>query len=107
MRWLISIGIALAACGSDEPTGKTSHLAMPNQFEVGSTLGGTYRVVKKLGDTGEYSVFAVEHERMADRALTLIAARTPAASRPLHDAAAREKALTIVDVKRTPDERVY
>ena len=105
MRWLMTIAIVLG-CGSDEPVGKTSHPAMPNQFEVGSTIDGRYRVVKKLRDTGQYTMFSVEPVGMMDRSLTMIAPRLPSAqaSRTLRDAAARD--LT-AEVGTTPEGQTF
>ena len=93
MRWLIVI--AILGCSSDEPPQKTSHPAMPNQFEVGSTINGTYRVVKKLGEAGDHAVFAVEHVRFPDRTLTLIAPQL------------RDATLNITEVDRTPGGKTF
>src|SRR5687768_4564511 len=64
--WLIVLVALLISCSDNkpanvEPAGKTSHSAMPNQIEVGSTLDGKYRIVKLLGAVGELDVFAAEH----------------------------------------------
>ena len=98
MRCLIVIAMVFG-CSSDEPAGKTSHPSMPNQFEVGSTINAKYRVVKKLGDTREYAVFAVEHVGLADRELTLIA---PRGSTPIDTTA-----WNVAEVDRTPDGKPY
>jgi hypothetical protein len=64
--WLIVLVALLIGCSERkavnvEPAGKTSHPAMPNQIEVGSTLDGKYRIVKMLGAVGELDVLAAEH----------------------------------------------
>ena len=87
MRTLIAIAMVLG-CSSDEPSGKTSHPSMPNQFEVGSTINAKYRVVKKLRD----NVFVVEHVALADREMTLIS--PPPAS-------------STAEVEHTPDGKPF
>lgn len=77
-----------------EPSGKTSHPAMPNQLEVGSTLDGRYRLVKKLGAVGDYDVYAAEHASI-EKSYVVMAPSPHAGSgagAALNDAAKRQTA---------------
>jgi hypothetical protein len=107
MRWLFVIALGLG-CSRDEPA-STSHPAMPNQFEVGSTIDGRYRVLEKLGETGPYAVFAVEHVAVRDQPLALIAPRVASveASRELLAIAARDRTLPVTAAARTPTGQAY
>jgi hypothetical protein len=117
MRWLV-VGLLVIACADNKPEpppqkpdDKTSHPAMPNQFEVGSTINGRYLVIKKLGDIGQLDVFAVERVGQPDRKLTMVAPRTPATSKALRDAVTIEmndrKEFPWLDLDVTPDNRSY
>ena len=108
MRWLFVL-VFVMGCSRDEPAAKTSHPAMPNQFEVGSTIDGRYRVLARLGDTGPYAVFSVEHVAVRDQRLALIAPRMPSAkaSQELIDLASRDHTLPITEVARTPGAQAY
>ena len=108
MRCLLLLAFVFG-CSRDEPAAKTSHPAMPNQFEVGSTIDGRYRVIAKLGDTGPFAVFAVEHVAVRDQQLALIAPRLPSAevSQELVDLATRDHTLPVTEVARTPDAQAY
>jgi hypothetical protein len=91
MHRLVLIATLFAGgCGSksDPPEPASSHESMPNQFEVGSTINERYLVVKKLGEIGDYMLFAVEPASMKDRKLTMIAPKS------LHASAARREAMT-------------
>lgn len=116
MRWLV-IGLLVVGCAdkkaapqelADDPS---SHPAMPNQFEVGSTINGRYLVIKKLGDVGQLDVFAVEHVAQKDRKLAMIAPKTPATSQALRDAVTAEmyekKDVKWTDLDVTSDNRSY
>ena len=101
-RWL-SIAFLVLGCGKDRtasdqpapaPTAKTSHPEMPNQFEVGSTIEGTYRVTKKLEDAGEYALFAVEPVGV-EKQLVLFAPRD------------RARAEVAASLQRTSLERAF
>ncbi len=74
---------------------------MPNQMEVGSTIGGRYRIVKKLGDTPDYQVFAVEHVDV-EKTFTLVSAMPGRGSDAM-------KALKfeVADSGTTPDGNAY
>lgn len=90
MRWLV-IALLLACSSKKEqppkpPPAETSHPAMPNQFEVGSTINKRYRIISKIGDVGELNVFSVERTATPDRKLTMVAPKTAAHSRALRDA---------------------
>ena len=118
----ILIACGLVACSADKPhspvgtaSGETSHPAMPNQIEVGSTLDGRYRIVKKLGDVGEYAVLAVEHAQV-EQARVLMTPGPSASSRAgeaLNDAAKRQATrgvsgeIAVDDVGTTPQGSVY
>lgn len=112
MRWLFIACLLLGCSKNEEPAvvaeAKTSHPAMPNQFEVGSTINGRYLVTKKLGEVGDYNVFAVE--RLKDKTLTMVAPKTPAHSLQLRDAVTKEmndKVLPWLELDVTPDKRSY
>lgn len=79
---------------------------MPNQFEVGSTIDGRYRVVKKLREAGQYAVFSVEPVGIVDHSMTMIAPRLPnaQASRALRDAATHELG---AEVGATPEGQTF
>jgi hypothetical protein len=121
MRWIL-IACVVAGCSRDKPppspmraSGETSHPAMPNQIEVGSTLGGRYRIVKKLGDVGEYQVLAVVHAQI-EKSYVLMTPRPGAvsgAAAALVDAAERQASravageISVDDVDATPDGTTY
>lgn len=112
MRWLLIACLVLGCSKREEAKpvteAKTSHPAMPNQFEVGSTINGRYLVTKKIGEVGDYNVFAVE--RVKDKSLTMVAPKTPAHSIQLRDAVMKEmndKVLPWLDLDVTPDNRSY
>ncbi|MBA3504125.1 MAG: hypothetical protein M4D80_36480 [Myxococcota bacterium] len=116
MRWLVAV-ILVVGCGEKKEAPKltkdetTSHGAMPNQFEVGSTINGRYLVTKKLGDVGQLDVFAVERLAQKDRQLTMVAPKTPATSMQLRNAVMIEmndkKDFPWLDLDVTPDNRSY
>ncbi len=117
MRWLVVVLLALGCADKKEappklrPADNTSHGAMPNQFEVGSTINGRYLVIKKLGDVGQLDVFSVERVAQKDRKLTMVAPKTPAASTQLRNAVMGEmnerKEFPWLDLESTPDDRSY
>ena len=90
MRWLVICFLLACSSKKEQPPkplpAETSHPAMPNQFEVGSTINKRYRVISKIGEVGELAVFAVERTATPDRKLTMVAPKTPAHSRALRDA---------------------
>jgi hypothetical protein len=119
--WLIVV-VALLVIGCNEnktvnvdPAGKTSHPAMPNQIEVGSTLDGKYRIVKKLGAVGELDVLAAEHATIEKSYVVM----TPSpragsgAGAALNDAAKRQAArgvpgeISVDDLGTTPTGTAY
>ena len=116
MRWLIAV-MFVVGCSDKKEAPKlskdetTSHGAMPNQFEVGSTINGRYLVTKKLGDVGPLDVFAVERLAQKDRKLTMVAPKTPATSMQLRNAVRIEmndrKDFPWLDLDVTPDNRSY
>ena len=116
MRWLLAV-IVVVGCGGEKketppklPDDNTSHGAMPNQFEVGSTINGRYLVIKKLGDVGQLDVFTVERVAQKDRTLTMVAPKTPATSQALRDAVTaemNERKFPWVELEATPDKRAY
>ncbi len=115
MRWFL-IACLLLGCSTKKDGPKTStvessHPAMPDQFEVGSTINERYLVTKKLGETGELAVFAVENVRQPDRKLTMVAPKTPAHSKALRDTVQAEmfdkKTIPWLDLDVTKDMRSY
>jgi hypothetical protein len=114
MRWLVVVMLVVGCSekkATPQPTStNTSHTAMPNQFEVGSTINGRYLVTKKLGEVGDVNVFAVEHAHLKDKKLTMLATKTPATSINVRDAFFVElgsKKLPWSDVDVTPDNKLY
>ena len=116
MRWLV-IGLLVVGCADKKAApqkladDRTSHPAMPNQFEVGSTINGRYLVLKKLGSVGQLDLFTVEHVAQKDRKLAMVAPKTPATSAALRDAVTAEmhenKDVKWLDLDVTPDNRSY
>lgn len=117
--WLI-VSVALLVGCDDRPANvelaaKTSHPAMPNQIEVGSTLAGKYRIVKKLGSIDDIDVLAAEHATIEKSYVVM----TPSpraksgAGAALDDAAKRQAQrtvageITIDDRGATPTGSIY
>jgi len=123
MRWLLIVCVVVG-CSKDKPppaptvgsaSGETSHPAMPNQIEIGSTLDGRYRIVKKLGVVGDLDMFTVEHLQI-EKSYVLMTPKPTAGSgagAALNDAAKRQAArgvtteIDVNDVGATPQGTVY
>jgi hypothetical protein len=123
--WLFVIGAFLIGCNETkkanvEPAGTTSHYttshsAMPNQIEVGSTLDGKYRIVKMLGSVGDFDVLAAEHATIEKSYVVM----TPSpragsgAGAALNDAAKRQAErgvsgeISVDDLGTTPTGTAY
>jgi hypothetical protein len=80
---------------------------MQNQLEVGSTIGGRYHVVKKLGEVGDHQFFVVDQNGIEHTLIAPRFGREHAASKPLADAALRERTLQVNDVGRLPHGTAY